>query len=490
MSSTSVIGFIKDIKALNVKAAVQVGCLPIVEELLRAGADVGARDAEEQTPLHWACATSGGEAPAGSAIAAALIAAGADVHAKDGAGRTALRVAAAKAPPLIGSLLGAGVVPGDVDGAGQAACHAAAVCGRLDSIEALAAAGADVGRQDAAGWTPLMLLLCHGHVAQALQLLAAGDGCGRCAIHAQESLGGRTALAVACSVPWERSSSGQQQQRQQPQQPVLTEAVSALLAAGASPGVRLSGGDTVLMAAVRAGHLELAQQERRQAAEELVAALLGRGARLRAGEGEALFNGWWAARNDRLCALVVPALPAATLGVLPLRHEECAAAGMPHTAVAVLVRASLESGSDWRGPQDEAGNTHLMLAAAVAADLGSGGGGGGGGGGAALLCAALVAAGLPVDAVDRAGDTALILAARRGDLDICKALVACGADPLRRNAKNRTAGAQLRLEAGVAAFLAEAEAGARAARAARDKALWDAPLAATQTASACAVRAV
>lgn len=41
--------------------AVQVGCQPIVEELLRAGAGVDSRDNNGATPLHWVCEAALGE---------------------------------------------------------------------------------------------------------------------------------------------------------------------------------------------------------------------------------------------------------------------------------------------------------------------------------------------------------------------------------------------------------------------------------------------
>jgi hypothetical protein len=106
------------------------------------------------------------------------------------------------------------------------------------------------------------------------------------------------------------------------------------------------------------------------------------------------------------------------------------------------------------------------------------------------LCEALVAAGSPVDAADANGDTALFQAARCGAEGACRALLASGADPLRRNARNRTPALQLGLEPAMRALLADAEDAARAARAERSRAVWDAPLAATQTASACIVQAL
>jgi len=176
----------------------------------------------------------------------------------------------------------------------------------------------------------------------------------------------------------------------------------------------------------------------------------------------------------------VPALPAAALKSLKLSYESLAEQrGFSRTAVAVLVRSASDAGVDWRGAQDVQGNTHLMLAAAAPGDS------------TAALCSALVQAGINVEAVDKdAGDSALFLAARAGNLEVCKALIKAGADVLRRNNRNRTAGSQLKLQDGVRALLSAEEDLAKAARAERTKTLFDAKLRAMQTANACIVRAV
>ncbi|KIZ04021.1 hypothetical protein MNEG_3934 [Monoraphidium neglectum] len=161
---------------------------------------------------------------------------------------------------------------------------------------------------------------------------------------------------------------------------------------------------------------------------------------------------------------------------LGLRYQDLAAT-MPCTAVAVLVRSAIIAQLDWLGPQDEHGNTHLHLAAARPGDNGA-------------LCSALVAAGVPVDAVNKEGDTALFIAARGAAPCACRALIAAGTDVLVRNTRNRTAGTQIKLDPAVREYLFEEEEAARAARAGRNKQLWDGKLAATQTASACALRSV
>jgi hypothetical protein len=95
-----------------------------------------------------------------------------------------------------------------------------------------------------------------------------------------------------------------------------------------------------------------------------------------------------------------------------------------------------------------------------------------------------------VDAVNKEGDTALFIAARGAAPCACRALIAAGTDVLVRNTRNRTAGTQIKLDPAVREYLFEEEEAARAARAGRNKQLWDGKLAATQTASACALRSV
>lgn len=198
----------------------------------------------------------------------------------------------------------------------------------------------------------------------------------------------------------------------------------------------------------------------------------------------------WAAGRDELCALALGALPPFLSspdpppGAQPPSWAECRGrAGMSRTAAAALVREARAAGADWRGPQGGplGDSTHLMLAAAEPGDANG------------PLCAALCGgeALIPVDAANSEGDTALFLAARAGNVAVCRALIEeCGADPLHRNARNRTAATQLRLPEAARAYLARAEADAKAARARRVRSWFDPAMAAAQTASACIVQTV
>lgn len=57
----------------------------------------------------------------------------------------------------------------------------------------------------------------------------------------------------------------------------------------------------------------------------------------------------------------------------------------------------------------------------------------------------LVRSGINVDAKNKKGETALHLAAKLGRVELCKALLDCGASPIERNNKNRTAELQPRV---------------------------------------------
>jgi ankyrin repeat protein len=114
--------------------AVFAGHPGICEALLDAGADANARDAAGRTPL-----LDGARAGALPALEA-LVAAKADVHASDGQGANALHLAcAAEAPSaaLVRRLLELGVDPRAADAQGQGAIDLASAAGRWTLVAAL-----------------------------------------------------------------------------------------------------------------------------------------------------------------------------------------------------------------------------------------------------------------------------------------------------------------------------------------------------------------
>ncbi|KAK9842747.1 hypothetical protein WJX74_001687 [Apatococcus lobatus] len=98
--------------------------------------------------------------------------------------------------------------------------------------------------------------------------------------------------------------------------------------------------------------------------------------------------------------------------------------------------------------------------------------------------------GAQIDLANSEGDTLLHLAARKGCKAAVELILSLGADPLRRNQKNRTPGNQAKLRAEIKDLLGEAETKAKEVK--RDKAsnLWDVKMKATQTESAFGVRVV
>jgi hypothetical protein len=209
--------------------------------------------------------------------------------------------------------------------------------------------------------------------------------------------------------------------------------------------------------------------------------VLRQGARSGADSGQALFAEAWGRADDEICALLAPLVARVVLEEAGLRDCEQTAGRWPHmpaTAVALAVRGAHEQGTDWRGALDDSGATYLMRAAASGREA------------APALCAVLLEAGADANAADSAGDTALHHAARAGAVAVCNVLMAGGADVLRRNGRNRTPGGQLHLCEPVRDVLAAAEEVERTARVERRRTAWDPKLAATQTASACVLRAV
>lgn len=96
--------------------------------------------------------------------------------------------------------------------------------------------------------------------------------------------------------------------------------------------------------------------------------------------------------------------------------------------------------------------------------------------------------GVNVNAANHDEDTPLHIASRMGHLEVVRALVDAGADPLRRNRKNRTPGGQLKLKAEIRDCLWEAEEVAKQQKSLKQSELWDSKMKGTQTDNACSTR--
>jgi hypothetical protein len=96
--------------------AAKYGDLEGCEDFIAIGKDVNARDAEDRTPLHFACGAAHAE------IAAALIGAGAELEAVDSKGNTPLMYAAGYGrPQLVALLLDKGAKTDGRNGTGKTA---------------------------------------------------------------------------------------------------------------------------------------------------------------------------------------------------------------------------------------------------------------------------------------------------------------------------------------------------------------------------------
>lgn len=418
----------------------------ICRVLLEAGAEVDARDAQGRTPLL--------EAVRGGAVRAleALLAAGANVHAKDAAGANALHLACAAETPrldLVRDLRELGVDPHAPDAHARSALDVAIAAGRWTLVAALdpkrplpvslqdddaaqaerppqvllrerlldgaaepelAALAALLGARDldallhddaviaergrldwllrhgaqpeapdAAGQPPLWRLLARGEdgIAGARRLFAAGAGAG--------GAGGLARFLAACLGHGAGTEA---------------EAFALdLLERGADPFAAGADGDPVLVLATRLGWIGLLR------------ALLARGLDPDASDRRgmaALHHAAALGRSDLVKALVLA-------GANPDRR---AADGQTPLGIALSCgRRDLADWLDWRSwrlprrpllPSD-------LPATAIVGDLDA--------------ARRLLALGLPVDACDAQGCTALLRAAGGGHRALVEFLLAQGADP-------------------------------------------------------------
>jgi ankyrin repeat protein len=143
---------------------------PMVELLLRAGADVRASNRYGVTPLSLACENGSAE------IVERLVKAGADPNVALRDGETALMTAArtGNAAAMKALLAGGADVNAREARRGQSALMWAANENNSAAVRALVTAGADVHARSSRGFTPLMFAVRAGHIDSSRALLDAG----------------------------------------------------------------------------------------------------------------------------------------------------------------------------------------------------------------------------------------------------------------------------------------------------------------------------
>jgi ankyrin repeat protein len=273
-------------------AAVGSGCVPMMELLLDSGADVDAGNSKGHTPLHQASQVGQPEA------VAVLLDRGATVDLPCEDGHTALHYACGKGnQEVVQQLVQAGAAVNAVSSCGDTPLQYASKEGCVEVVQQLVAAGAAVNAVNEKGATALHVALAAGHVGVAELLLGSGadpsirDADGSLPLHwaTERGLAGLIThlLQQAPALLNSTDSKGFT--------PLLlashkgsAEVVQQLLAAGADPGVVTLSGATALHLAATFGHHLIMQQ--------LLAALA-------AGQGSISVDAEWRGMTPLHCAV-------------------------------------------------------------------------------------------------------------------------------------------------------------------------------------------
>ncbi len=389
--------------------AASKGDSEVVEALLDSGADINARDEQNQTALHQAA--SKGHTP----VVKLLLKRGADVNAKNLFGQTPLL-----APVYRGS---------------------------LDTVRALLSAGADVeARSELTGQTPLLIVSC-GPTKVVEALLEEGAD-----VNAKGEAYHETALMLA-AISGNKAT------------------VQALLNKGADVKAASTNGRTAVLMAEALGHAEVAKllqdygapreisrtllpleaylppylvvdaKKGRRLSSQAALAFLSRGAEVKADGKMALL---FAAMRGDVEAVRALLNSGADVNV---KHED-GWSGLMLAAVngySPVVEALLDKGANVDAKEDFMGQTALIWAVK---------------GGYTSVVNVLLKAGANVNARDKFGGTALTRAASSGQTEIVKTLLEAGADINAREYDGDTASIEATAESHLEIIQALLKAGA------------------------------
>jgi ankyrin repeat protein len=405
--------------------------------LLKQHVDVNASWGDGSTALHWAAHWDDLE------TAAALIQAGANVNAPTDLGITPVWLACDDASgPMVEKLLVAGANPNATAATGVSALMMCARAGNADGVKAMLAHKADVNaKENARGQTALMWAVAERHPETVRLLIEAGADV-RARTVVSELLSNRGELSYGKSAT-ELAETGGSTALLLAARQGDAESTKYLVAGGANVNDAAPGGTSALVIAAHSdngpvGILLLEKGANPNAAGsgysalhaaamrgnlELVRALLAHGANPNA----LLEKGTTVRRAGPDFALptlligATPFLVAAKFGaadIMRVLASGGADVNLPaKTGMTALMAAAGpdkpgEHGQDAPTPYDE---THAMAAVTAALD-----------------------AGVQINAADRAGNTALHVAASRGYNRVVQLLADKGADPEAKNKSGQT----------------------------------------------------
>ncbi|GAX77263.1 hypothetical protein CEUSTIGMA_g4709.t1 [Chlamydomonas eustigma] len=182
-------------------------------------------------------------------------------------------------------------------------------------------------------------------------------------------------------------------------------------------------------------------------------------------------------KDDVSASELVKKLQTSELSSLGLDAKTLLTNGLPLAAISYLERFLGEKGVG-DVAVDSDGNTLLHIAAASPATTYD-------------ACKKLFALGLGVNTANKSNaDTPMHVAAKCGNIEVCKALVDCGADPTKRNGKNRTPRSQPKIPESSKDYLLDVEENYKKTREEKKMGMFGAKLQETQTESAFGLRVV